>query len=660
MRLLICLFLLLCPLLSNFLVAASSTATYRSISGSLRINPQGTFLTYDAGGVFAGTPASAQSATGDTYAVALDTFGGALYIRKFVATTNSWNANWVVASGIFQGSPAAAVDPNGTLWFAARDLYNGYYLNSYTEGVGLGGWIQLGGIFSSDPVLSISRDGVVNIAGKDMWNSIYVITYHPHEEAPFWKFTFLGATARADCRPSILAGSGYEVYIAILDHGGGIWIAHVRDNHFSWVYTGGVVATSPKLAMSPSAIIVAAVSEYSVAWYRKMNLGPAGSWQIPWTAASGVSSLDAAPSVTGNRVYIVVRESSNQLNWFDTQSANWQGPVNGAINSPVSASPAAVTPPPNGEPCSTCFGVWIDNREPAGTATLDRDWSIPPAPDGSFAITGTVVSSLSPACTVTYTITNGRMLPIRGTSDKAKELGLGDSGGAELSYTEANPSPATVPSFCGYQPEQSQNVRVTMTSGGCNTMRGQLRYNSDFRVVSHTLRKECTTPELSPTEFTEDGGWLSDSSYGTYGFFGRVNSNFSFQGRTARELTEDDKPDAPEGADGCWFSGSPFYRSLYPSGGFWFVKDGNRYDVHDQVGFRGNMPPEDPIAYYRRERPQRMLPIPCTITMYQRMVMACNDGPSRAYKDNILTVTIDATTITSSRDGNVKTTVYPY
>lgn len=612
-------------------------------------------MTFDAGGVFAGTPAAAQNAVGDTFAVALDTYGGALYIRKFSAASNSWNANWVVANGIFQGSPSAAVDPNGTLWFAARDNYNAYYLNSYTEGVGLGGWINLGGIFTSDPVISVSLDGIVNIVGKDSWNAIYLVNYHPREGAAFW--TFLGATAKADCRPSILAGTGYELYVAIRDQGDGIWIATVRDSSFSWVYTGGVVATDPELALAPSGVYIAGVSSFSVTWYRKMKLGLSGGWAIDWKPASGVTALDAVPATVGDRAYIVVRQAGNLVNWYDTTSETWQAPVSAGINSPLAASPVSAEDRVNTEPCSTCFGTWSDDAPFRGQTTIDRDWSKPVNGDGSFAIMGTVTSAVSPGCTVTWTVTNGTMLPIYGKSQTARDYGLGDRGGAKLSYTEANPNPSSLPASCGWQPEQSQNINLIMTNGGCDTMRGTLRRNRDFRLFSIALRKDCQMPELNPTEITEDGAWDVGPFYGNYAFFGRINSNYNFQGRTVRELTDTNL--VQKGTDGCWFS-EDWPKFEYPTGGEWFIGDDNMFDVPDSVGWNAHFPLGNPILHYRQERPPRGLPIPCTATLYQTMVIFCNAGGFREYKNNVLNATIDSVTITNSRDTNFKTSVFPY
>lgn len=166
-------------------------------------------------------------------------------------------------------------------------------------------------------------------------------------------------------------------------------------------------------------------------------------------------------------------------------------------------------------------------------------------------------------------------------------------------------------------------------------------------------------PELIPAEFTDDGSWLFEDGYGLYGFFGRINSSYSFQGRSVRELEEND-PQAQQGTDGCWFPASLVPEFRYPTGGEWFLDASNRFTEPDGVGWKSSSPTDHPILYYRRERALRGLPMPCTATLYQKMVIFCNDGGHREYKDNVLTVTIDSTTITSSRDTNYQTITFPY
>jgi hypothetical protein len=106
--------------------------------------------------------------------------------------------------------------------------------------------------------------------------------------------------------------------------------------------------------------------------------------------------------------------------------------------------------------------------------------------------------------------------------------------------------------------------------------------------------------------------------------------------------------DAGGGSDGCYFPNSAIEPvTSIPSPGDWLVGTDNTWR-YDTIGYVPAL-----VAYLRTYRPVGST-WPCSITLKQNMVIACKSGaaPSKYLSaPNTLQVTIDLTTVTSSRAG---------
>jgi len=152
-------------------------------------------------------------------------------------------------------------------------------------------------------------------------------------------------------------------------------------------------------------------------------------------------------------------------------------------------------------------------------------------------------------------------------------------------------------------------------------------------------KSQCDKPSA---EQTNSMGWGTFYPWRTaHDFYQTLTPlGFNFGGRLVTEA------DAGGGSDGCHFPESEFppwtsIRQPYPS---WFVGTDNRWGP-DQIGWH-----EDAVDYYKIERPERGLPMPCGNQLYQRMSIYCTAG-WKPYRVNVLECSIGINWVTSSRDG---------
>src|SRR5207249_4888546 len=128
---------------------------------------------FNAGGVFASDPSSAQNPSGNTFVVARDN-SNTVWSNIFNVGSQTW-AGWQSAGGSIQGVPTMAVDVSGTGWIAARDNFTSSWIarvsgNSWT------GWFNGGAAASIDPriaALGGSLGIVILDAGGAVWRASF-------------------------------------------------------------------------------------------------------------------------------------------------------------------------------------------------------------------------------------------------------------------------------------------------------------------------------------------------------------------------------------------------------------------------------------------------------------------------------------------------------
>jgi len=154
-------------------------------------------------------------------------------------------------------------------------------------------------------------------------------------------------------------------------------------------------------------------------------------------------------------------------------------------------------------------------------------------------------------------------------------------------------------------------------------------------------RKGHTYPELQlATIIRSEGKFLEDG----WGHRRRTRRNSEMIENLARDFWS---------PDGCQKCEAGLRNEPYPdySSGQGMnsqtVIDWNQH-MYDAVGWL----PEH-VNYYRSSGA-----VPCSLTNYQQVRLACSSSSWTAYKVNILTMTINATTVQSCRDGNCQTRPY--
>lgn len=167
-------------------------------------------------------------------------------------------------------------------------------------------------------------------------------------------------------------------------------------------------------------------------------------------------------------------------------------------------------------------------------------------------------------------------------------------------------------------------------------------------LVNSQTCSNCIVPTSETTYILGTGTYYGGSSVMTS--FDQIVSNgsYSFDGRTMEEQS------GGPGDNTCYWTGSGMLQNPTVTGGVWTVGSGDGYcpasHNHwgcDRVGY------VDPamITYIRTNAPMHDVPLPCTASMYQVIVIWCNDSLNWAVKSNLLTVTVDTTTVSNCRAG---------
>jgi hypothetical protein len=164
-------------------------------------------------------------------------------------------------------------------------------------------------------------------------------------------------------------------------------------------------------------------------------------------------------------------------------------------------------------------------------------------------------------------------------------------------------------------------------NGGCDT--ADADWSGDFGSGSTSFWKECDVPTSETISFSS---W--DDSYA---LFSSTLNGGNFAGRIVEETV------GGAGSDGCHFAGSAYDEWTAITGGTWDTSGNSWGD--DNIGWG-----DAQINYYRTERPNRSLSMPCQNTMPQTMIIYCNNyHGNQPYQNNTLHAGIDAGTIFSYR-----------
>lgn len=261
-----------------------------------------------AGGVFAGKPAAARDAAGNTIVAARDRSGG-YWMNRFLSHTQTWE-RWIYVAGIFQGDPALALGPNGSVLLAGRDERNSYWIYEATGFGAAGTWRAVGGPFVSDPVLA-ANGAAAYLVGRDALGATWASSGQSFTN---WR-NFLG---KAEGKPAAAVDSTGNLYVAIRDHLGAYWM-HAAG---TWFYGQGVFASDPQMIVHNDVVQVAGLSPTGNVWQASFTPGVHAAWQ-PWTSPGGVLH-DLGISDGPDQVFLVGRGDANQIWWYESPGAGWR------------------------------------------------------------------------------------------------------------------------------------------------------------------------------------------------------------------------------------------------------------------------------------------------------------------------------------------------
>jgi hypothetical protein len=312
------------------LASNSPAAALRDTNGSIRLSAYATSGLFRAGGAFASDPSAAQDASGNTFVLGRDNFGG-LWLNVFNAGSQSWTG-WNQAGGVFQGVPSITVSSGETAYITGRDTTNGYWVNSYTVGTGFSGWLHLGGVFSTDPVMASVSDGSFYIVGKDNGNAIWSGRYIPGTGFQGW----FQAGGVVKGKPSVTGGSDGAAYIAVRDIFDGIWMARVFHNGLTgWFQGGGVISADPQVASLGNGINCTVVLDVSGGtWYRPFQ---EGIGYQPWVAAGG-NLQNVSPAGVNGELFFVGRTPGQDIWWWRQSGAQWTWIGNNGVSTGLLAT----------------------------------------------------------------------------------------------------------------------------------------------------------------------------------------------------------------------------------------------------------------------------------------------------------------------------------
>lgn len=190
-------------------------------------------------------------------------------------------------------------------------------------------------------------------------------------------------------------------------------------------------------------------------------------------------------------------------------------------------------------------------------------------------------------------------------------------------------------------------------SGTYNCNNGVSKYCALRQASPQNTSNVCAIPS---SESTQVAGTAASKGYPAITEFNQTISDTrgdSFDNKTVEELS------GGPGTNTCFWAGNPIGLLQYPvvSGGVWTVAGDDVPGQHnhwgyDNVGYPNSAGP----AYIRTNGPAHGVSIPCTQSLFQDMVIWCDANTNYNYKDDTLTITVNAaTTVTNCRAGVCQT-----
>lgn len=184
---------------------------------------------------------------------------------------------------------------------------------------------------------------------------------------------------------------------------------------------------------------------------------------------------------------------------------------------------------------------------------------------------------------------------------------------------------------------------ITLNSPGCNTGQGNWVNSNGASAPVTSWSKPCSSPGGESSSFAF---WNDSLGVPTLAVWrGTLSGSENFGGRIVVES-------GSGGTDTCWYAGSPAppFTGVGGGGGgdSWIVDENNKYQF-DQIGWR-----HDVVNHYRAQGRA-----PCSAQFPQTMTIRCNGQADRIYETHPIVVTITATTVEVSRDGQTVQRTWP-
>lgn len=214
--------------------------------------------------------------------------------------------------GLAKGGPSVAVASNGVVYYAIRDNWDSRWLGRFERGVGHS-WRNVGGIFATDPQLVGVAGGDVWVLGKDHWNGVWTMAVSESGVAEV-PWTFRGGLVQGQLSVS---HHGALAMAAGRDHTNALWfLPFTRGQSHSWVPAGGILGRDPTIGRT-----TAVVADNNSLLLRPVDTSAGFSVQ-PWMSTGGVLVAESAAWL-GSSLYIVGRDASNRIWWYQSASLQW-------------------------------------------------------------------------------------------------------------------------------------------------------------------------------------------------------------------------------------------------------------------------------------------------------------------------------------------------
>ncbi|MBL8294288.1 MAG: hypothetical protein JNN08_20755 [Bryobacterales bacterium] len=296
-----------------------------------------------AGGILPNSPNVSQGNMGQTYLIGTDDYLN-VYANRFDSSSlegaaPSW-LGWSSGGGLFRGVPAVAATPFGTAFVVARDTYYGYWVTSLSQSgssLVFSGWTLVGGTFEGDPVAAVASDGTTYFAGRNIWGAVDFRSFR-YANASQWpnagtwdNWNALGAPLAGD--PVLVAGRDNAAYLFIRNTSGDrVIVRRFQPEVQAWGtfrYAQPINSVDIRAAASNGKIYVVARTASNDILYNIFLEGEGENWQ-GWVQLT--KQMDFANvTVLDGRPYIVGRDLTGGIWWYDVQANSWSQQFGGNL-----------------------------------------------------------------------------------------------------------------------------------------------------------------------------------------------------------------------------------------------------------------------------------------------------------------------------------------